>query len=76
MPRRQRGSSNSLDYITYNALDWRSCSPVNLKRVQIPAAGFDHDGPRRCVVLTDEIDKAPRFSERHSCEVEEMYFRI
>ena len=72
------GSSNSLDYITYNALGLAillACESQTVSRY-LPAE-FEHDGPRRCVVLIDEIDKAPRdFPNDILNEVEEMYFRI
>jgi YD repeat-containing protein len=39
-------------------------------------SGFTHEGPRRSVVLVDEIDKAPRdFPNDLLNEVENLYFR-
>lgn len=70
--------SDEVRYITYNALGmavllaagpdrYRDCLPPD----------FNLDGPRRSVVLIDEIDKAPRdFPNDILNEIEQMYFRI
>lgn len=72
------GSANNLDYITYNALGiaiLQSCAKQDVKHL-LPQR-FEHTGPRRCVVLIDEIDKAPRdFPNDLLHEVENMSFRI
>ncbi len=72
------GSQKSLDYLTYNALGiaiLRS-NPEDKVREWLPE-GFVHDGPRRSVVLIDEVDKAPRdFPNDLLNEVEGMYFKI
>jgi MoxR-like ATPase len=72
------GSADSLDYITFNAL---GCAILQaLPREQIEAVvppDFVHSGPTRCVVLIDEIDKAPRdFPNDLLNEIDQMYFRI
>jgi MoxR-like ATPase len=51
----------------------------NAVKQWLPAleSGFVHDGPRRSVVLIDEVDKAPRdFPNDILNELEAMYFRI
>lgn len=72
------GSQNSVDYITYNALGeaiLRANSADEVKSL-VPA-GCRHEGPRRSVVLIDEIDKAPRdFPNDILNEIEGMYFRV
>lgn len=77
----KEGSARNIDYITYNALGQaillaneedkvRAWLPTNDDR-------FVHDGPRRSVVLIDEVDKAPRdFPNDILNELEAMYFRI
>ena len=72
------GSQNSVDYITYNALG----KAILLAKPQEEVQAFlprnhRHDGPRRSIVLIDEIDKAPRdFPNDILNEIEGMYFRI
>lgn len=72
------GSNDNLDYVTYNALGRAillACPPERV-RPFLPE-GFVHDGPRRSVVLIDEIDKAPRdFPNDLLNELEEMFFRV
>ena len=72
------GSSNNLDYITYNAFGiaiLQSCAKQGVEHL-LPQ-GFEHTGPRRSVVLIDEVDKAPRdFPNDLLHEVENMSFRI
>jgi MoxR-like ATPase len=74
----REGSQRSLDYITYNALGiaiLRSNEQADVKHL-LPE-DFVHDGPRRSVVLIDEVDKAPRdFPNDLLNEVEGMYFKI
>ena len=73
-----QGSQENLDYLVYNALGvaiLHSHDEVEVKP-WLPA-GFVHRGPRRCVVLIDEIDKAPRdFPNDLLHEVENMSFRV
>jgi MoxR-like ATPase len=72
------GSRRTLDYLTYNALG------IAILRANAEAAvkpylpdDFRLDGPRRSVVLIDEIDKAPRdFPNDLLNEVEAMEFRV
>jgi MoxR-like ATPase len=72
------GSKENLDYITYNALGLailESCTRDAIAHVLPPK--FVHAGPRRSVVLIDEVDKAPRdFPNDLLHEVENMSFRI
>lgn len=74
----REGSQNSLDYLTYNALGKAIllAKEKNAVASWLPK-GFVHDGPRRSVVLIDEVDKAPRdFPNDILNEVEGMYFKI
>lgn len=72
------GSTQSLDYITWNALG----IAILRSRPQAEVgdwlpANFAHNGPQRSVVLIDEIDKAPRdFPNDLLNEVENLYFRV
>ena len=66
------------DYITYNALGISIINTRERPKVQewLPS-GFEHVGPRRSVVLIDEIDKAPRdFPNDILNEIENAYFKI
>jgi len=75
----KEGSADNLDYLAYNALGTAillSRPRAEVEQV-LPKRGFVHDGPRRTVVLVDEIDKAPRdFPNDLLHEVEAMSFRI
>ncbi|MCH7813717.1 MAG: MoxR family ATPase [Planctomycetes bacterium] len=73
-----RGSDDALDYLTYNALGLAILLGQEKSAVEsVLPKDFSHDGPRRSVVLIDEIDKAPRDLPNDILnEVEEMYFRI
>jgi MoxR-like ATPase len=74
----KEGSWNGLDYITYNALGAAILLANDKKSVErwMPEK-FYHDGPRRSVVLIDEIDKAPRdFPNDLLNEVDSMYFKV
>ena len=74
----KEGSQNGLDYVTYNALGLAILRANQRATVQdwLPAT-MAHDGPRRSVVLIDEIDKAPRdFPNDLLNEIEGMFFRI
>jgi MoxR-like ATPase len=72
------GSRESLDYITWLALGIAILQSRPLADVEqwLPKE-FLHSGPRRSVVLIDEIDKAPRdFPNDLLNEVENLYFRV
>jgi MoxR-like ATPase len=72
------GSTNNLDYITYNALGRAllDALPQEQARPYLPE-GLQHSGPTRSVVLIDEIDKAPRdFPNDLLNEIDQMFFRI
>jgi MoxR-like ATPase len=72
------GERDARAYLTYNALG----EAVLLTRPPAAVApylppGFAHPGPRRSVVLIDEVDKAPRdFPNDLLNELDELYFRI
>jgi MoxR-like ATPase len=77
----KEGSTHNIDYITYNALGKAILLANSLSDIKqwMPTTGseFVHDGPRRSVVLIDEVDKAPRdFPNDILNELEHMYFRI
>jgi MoxR-like ATPase len=72
-----QGSRRGLDYVTWHALGEAilQSRPHEEVAAWLPS-GFKHDGPRRSVVLVDEIDKAPRdFPNDLLNEVENLYFR-
>lgn len=75
----QKGSLNSRDYLTYNALGTailRANPYANIQHL-VNADFVKHDQPTRSVVLIDEIDKAQRdFPNDILNEIEGMYFRI
>ncbi|MDM8535881.1 MoxR family ATPase [Desulfobacterales bacterium HSG17] len=66
------------DYITYNALGRAILLANEHEKVKkLLPENFKHTGPKRSVVLIDEIDKAPRdFPNDILNEIENMYFRI
>lgn len=66
------------DYITYNALGIAIVlSEEEAKNKRWLPDSFTHGGPRRSIVLIDEIDKAPRdFPNDLLNEIEGMYFRV
>jgi MoxR-like ATPase len=72
------GSRDNLDYITFNALGLAILR--SRARAEVEAwlpAGAAHDGPRRSVVLIDEVDKAPRdFPNDLLHEVDNLAFRV
>jgi MoxR-like ATPase len=71
-------NSDNLPYITYNALGHAilAANPLTAVTRFLPP-GSAHVGPRRSVVLIDEVDKAPRdFPNDLLNEVEHMYFRV
>jgi len=72
------GSNRNIDYMTYNALGKAILLANQKSSVQkwLPD-DFIHDGPKRSLVLIDEIDKAPRdFPNDILNEIEELYFRV
>ncbi|ETR70821.1 MAG: ATPase-like protein [Candidatus Magnetoglobus multicellularis str. Araruama] len=67
-----------VDYITYNALGIALIQANKASEIKafIPN-NYKHTGPKRSVVLIDEIDKAPRdFSNDILNEIENMYVKI
>ncbi len=73
-----QGSQRSVDYITYNALGIAILNANERAKTEnyLPD-DFEHDGPRRSVVLIDEVDKAPRdFPNDILNEIENMYFKV
>lgn len=75
----QKGSLNSRDYLTYNALGLAILRANPYDKIQsLVNDDFDKDHQfTRSVVLIDEIDKAQRdFPNDILNEVEGMYFRI
>jgi MoxR-like ATPase len=71
-------SPNNLDYLTYGALGRAILEslPRHVVADLIPE-DQEHHGPRRSVVLIDEIDKAPRdFPNDLLNEIDGMFFRI
>lgn len=72
------GSPRSLDYLTWRALGEAILQSRPREEVaQWLPDGYGHEGPRRSVVLVDEIDKAPRdFPNDLLNEVENLYFRV
>jgi MoxR-like ATPase len=72
-------TTSNLKYVSYNALGRAILlsHPSSALEGLLPVAGFEHDGPRRAVVLVDEVDKAPRdFPNDILNELEQMFFRI
>lgn len=74
----EKDSLNGLDYITYKALGAAILRANKSEDIeQWRPKRFNHDGPRRSVVLIDEIDKAPRdFPNDLLNEVDNMYFKV
>lgn len=73
----EQGSTDPLDYITYNALGTAVLRANEIENVEqwLPK-GFKHGGQQRSVVLIDEIDKAPRdFPNDILNEIDEFYFK-
>jgi len=72
------GSRRAVDYITYSALGAAIVRAHSLGTVghALPA-DFPHDGPKRSIVLIDEIDKAPRdFPNDILNEIDRLYFKV
>ncbi|MDD2775220.1 MAG: MoxR family ATPase [Gallionella sp.] len=75
----QKGSLNSRDYLTYNALGLAilRANPFDKIKDLVNEDFVKHHQATRSVVLIDEIDKAQRdFPNDILNEVEGMYFRI
>jgi MoxR-like ATPase len=72
------GSQNPLDFLTYNGLGQAIIQAQEVEVIEsVLPPGFVHDGPRRSVVLIDEVDKAPRdFPNDLLNEIEDLYFRV
>lgn len=80
---KQRDVSDSRAFIRYQALGRAIIEAFPAQHPQIQAllppmgGDFSHQGPRRAVVLIDEIDKAPRdFPNDLLNEIERLYFRV
>jgi MoxR-like ATPase len=67
-----------LSYVRFNALGKAILLANPLEKAQrFITPGVKHEGPRRSVVLIDEVDKAPRdFPNDLLNEIEGMYFRF
>jgi MoxR-like ATPase len=72
------GSQNNLDYLAYEPLGKAIVLSRRQDDVQkILPRTFEHTGPKRSVVLIDEIDKAPRdFPNDLLLEVDALRFHI
>jgi MoxR-like ATPase len=72
------GNARAADYLTFSALGRALLEALPADKVQhLVPAGHAHVGPRRRVVLVDEIDKAPRdFPNDLLNEVDQMFFRV
>ncbi|MCP4699537.1 MAG: AAA domain-containing protein [Gammaproteobacteria bacterium] len=83
-PDQERNEISAREYITLNPLGLAILlslprSELEKRRLLplLEKAGVPHAEPRRCVVLIDEIDKAPRdFPNDLLNELENFYFRI
>ena len=74
----EKMSRNNIDYMTFEALGRAILESLPWDQVAdlVPTAE-NHVGPRRSVVLIDEIDKAPRdFPNDLLNEIDQMYFKI
>jgi MoxR-like ATPase len=69
---------NPIHYIAFEALGQAILESLPRSAVaDLLTAQSDHRGPRRSIVLIDEIDKAPRdFPNDLLNEIEQMFFRI
>ncbi len=74
----KEGSADSLAYLTWHALGTAILQSQPKSAIERWLyKDFNHTGPRRSVVLIDEIDKAPRdFPNDLLNEVENLYFRV
>jgi MoxR-like ATPase len=80
---RQREQTDSRHFVRYQALGRAIVEAFPAQNPRIAAllppsgADFQHKGPRRAVVLIDEIDKAPRdFPNDLLNEIDRLYFRV
>lgn len=73
-----RMSPDNLDYLTFGALGRAILESLPWNDVaDLVADAGEHHGPRRAVVLIDEVDKAPRdFPNDLLNEIDGMFFRI
>lgn len=71
-------SRKSIDYLTFEALGKAILETHPGPEIAgLVADPYKHNGPRRAVVLIDEIDKAPRdFPNDLLNEIDRMFFRI
>lgn len=72
------GSQDNLDYLSYESLGKAIVLSRERKDVEaILPRSFEHTGPKRSVVLIDEIDKAPRdFPNDLLLEVDNLEFSM
>jgi MoxR-like ATPase len=72
------GGRSAVEYVTYNALGAAIVRANERAAVaSLLPSDFVHDGPRRSVVLIDEVDKAPRdFPNDILNEIERLYFKL
>jgi MoxR-like ATPase len=81
---KMRDESDARRFIHYQALgrailDAFAASDPKIARMLAPrgASDYDHSGPRRSVVLIDEVDKAPRDCPNDLLnEIDRLYFRV
>jgi MoxR-like ATPase len=75
-----RDDADPRTFITYQALGLAILEAFEASQPRVAALlpqGYVHRGPRRSVVLIDEIDKAPRdFPNDLLNEIERFYFRV
>jgi MoxR-like ATPase len=70
-------SQRGIDYVTFEALGRAILESLPWRDVAHLVPQREHAGPRRSVVLIDEVDKAPRdFPNDLLNEIERLYFRI
>jgi MoxR-like ATPase len=71
-------SAHNIDYLTFGALGRAILESLPWKAVSdLVREPNEHHGPRRSVVLIDEVDKAPRdFPNDLLNEIDGMFFRI
>lgn len=72
------GEARAADYLAFAALGRALIEALPLEAVRhVLPPNHKHTGPRRSVVLVDEIDKAPRdFPNDLLNEIDQMFFRI
>lgn len=74
----KEASNDPRDYITYHALGRAILNAFSREDIErLVPASFKHEGPKRSVVIIDEVDKAPRdFPNDLLNEIEHMAFRV